>query len=95
MTTSLDGEVSVWQRGMAWACAHRPMSGPPSLVGMLLVLQTSHVAITPTLIVCLCDGLDAWNVHICFFRVSVSQHEAKLGQRHQQGQVGENTEAQI
>lgn len=32
---------------------------------------------------------------ICFFHVSVWQHKAKLSQHHQQGQVGENTEAQI
>lgn len=71
-----------------------PLPGPPSLVGMLLVLQASHVATTR--IACMCCVLDAWNMHICFFfHVSVSQHEAKLGQHHQHGQVSENTEAQI
>lgn len=56
---------------------------------------SSHVAIPSTLIVCICCVLDGWNMHICFFHVSVSQHEAKLSQHHQHGQVGENTEAQV
>lgn len=69
--------------------------GPPSLVGMLLAPQASHVAIPSAWIVCMCCVLGGWDMHIGFFHVSVSQHEAKLGQHHQHGQLGENTGAQV